>query len=395
MNLSKLNSSNTSQDSYLQSILSTKTPTTATNDNQCTGDTTTCTCYKCQRHRRRAGHRIEKDITTPPLKGLDKPKRSNTVRKTPVLTDYEKRISKSAYSQQDSIYRFEKENNKTTKENLNRPASIMTTDIKDNYEISWKDDGTGDDLLSSLVTFQSIFETTDKDEGLSDLLEQKAKELKNQKLKSDEPIAQEVLPPRLSDCLTPSYRHGPKHNPLTLYHTMKMKTGQERTQAYGIAFQHCVQSDSGLNDWLKRSKIPPPVKENFGKFQTVQHKPTKRSILSSFRKGNQKKKSTDTLEPTDILSAAKALLPQDSTITIQINRGSVYDQIDTPDKPRNSIADSRDIQLLSSESNTASKLVNKSGRLFSSLSRKASIKSYNSEKACSVKSLEKVDESLE
>ncbi|KAG1190025.1 hypothetical protein G6F35_013994 [Rhizopus arrhizus] len=109
----------------------------------------------------------------------------------------------------------------------------MTTDIKDNYEISWKDDGTGDDLLSSLVTFQSIFETTDKDEGLSDLLEQKAKELKNQKLKSDEPIAQEVLPPRLSDCLTPSYRHGPKHNPLTLYHTMKMKTGQERTQAYG------------------------------------------------------------------------------------------------------------------------------------------------------------------
>lgn len=226
-------SSNTSQDSYLQSILSTKTPTTATNDNQCTGDTTTCTCYKCQRHRRRAGHRIEKDITTPPLKGLDKPKRSNTVRKTPVLTDYEKRISTSAYSQQDSIYRFEKENNKTTKENLNRPASIMTTDIEDNYEISWKDDGTGDDLLTSLVTFQSIFETTDKDEGLSDLLEQKAKELKNQKLKSDEPIAQEVLPPRLSDCLTPSYRHGPKHNPLTLYHTMKMKTGQERTQAYG------------------------------------------------------------------------------------------------------------------------------------------------------------------
>lgn len=54
---------------------------------------------------------------------------------------------------------------------------------------------------------------------------------------------------------------------------------------------------------------------------------------------DQKKKSTDTLEPTDILSAAKALLPQDSTITIQINRGSVYDQIDTPDKPRNSIAD--------------------------------------------------------
>ncbi|EIE79892.1 hypothetical protein RO3G_04597 [Rhizopus delemar RA 99-880] len=351
------NSSNTSQDSYLQSILSTKTPTTATNDNQCTGDTTTCTCYKCQRHRRRAGHRMEKDITTPPLKGLDKPKRSNTVRKTPVLTDYEKRISKSAYSQQDSIYRFEKENNKTTKENSSRPASIMTTDIKDNYEISWKDEGTGDDLLTSLVTFQSIFETTDKDEGLSDLLEQKAKELKNQNLKSDEPIAQEVLPPRLSDCLTPSYRQGPKHNPLTLYHTMKMKTGQERTQAYGIAFQHCVQSDSGLNDWLKRPKTPPPVKENFGKIQTAQHKPTKRSILSSFRKGSklmhhyqeeqlfytsiedQKKKSTDTLEPTDILSAAKALLPQDSTITIQINRSSVYDQIDVPDKPRNSIAD--------------------------------------------------------
>jgi hypothetical protein len=45
------------------------------------------------------------------------------------------------------------------------------------------------------------------------------------------------------------------------------------------------------------------------------------------------------LEPTDILLAAKTLLLQGSTITIQINCGSIYDQIDVPDKPRNSITD--------------------------------------------------------
>ncbi|KAG1249578.1 hypothetical protein G6F68_013247 [Rhizopus microsporus] len=137
---------------------------------------------------------------------------------------------------------------------------------------------------------KTIQEITARNQVLETQLQELHNE--NQKLKSDEPIAQEVLPPRLSDCLTPSYRHGPKHNPLTLYHTMKMKTGQERTQAYALC---------SIGQWIK------PLVE---KVQDA---------------SSSKRKSIDILEPTDILLAVKTLLPQGSTITIQINRDSIYD----------------------------------------------------------------------
>lgn len=89
--------------------------------------------------------------------------------------------------------------------------------------------------------------------------------------------------------------------------------------------------------------------------QTAYQKP-KRSLFSTLRKGHkmsnhseeqlmfwastdqlsQKKKSTETLnQPTDILLAAQALLPnQQGSITIEPNQKAPYDHIDVPGKPR-------------------------------------------------------------
>lgn len=163
-------------------------------------------------------------------------KRSSTLRKTPTLRSYERHMPKPTYAQKDSIYGIEVEE---SKENKKTKANSTQSLQKDSYTMAWKEDETGDDLLSSLVTFQTIFEEKGNgNEGLSDLLEQRTKELKYQKLreqqdslrsKSTEPD----LPPRQPDCLTLSYRNGPRHNALTLYHTMKMHGEQERMCAYG------------------------------------------------------------------------------------------------------------------------------------------------------------------
>ncbi|CAO3664655.1 unnamed protein product [Rhizopus stolonifer] len=416
--------SNTSQDDYLQSILSSKSSPSSSlpADKQCTGLTATCTCYKCQRQRRRAGHRMEnndsklqtteptlitqkEEINEPLPRVANKPNvieshRSSTLRKTPSLIAYEKQIPKPVYLQQDSIYRMEKPC-KDDSEKVKSPTSIV--DTTDKYEISWKEDGTGDDLLSPLVTFQTIFDTTDKNDGLSDLLEQKAKELKSQRFKVEEE-PKEILPPRLSECLTLSYRKGPQHNPLTLYHTMKMNTGKERTHAYGLAFGHCVQSDSGLSDWMKRPRSPVPIKEHSTWVQTIPQKP-KRSLLSTFKKSSKSlypptedifwtstdtlgRKSTDTIDiqPTNVVSASHALLPNHPT-TAKNTREHV-----DPVRAR-CITDSKDTTHVL-ESNTT-RLVNKSSRLFSSLGRKPSVKSFSNEKSPSLKSLEKVKESQE
>ncbi|GAA5800107.1 hypothetical protein HPULCUR_005529 [Helicostylum pulchrum] len=244
-----------------------------TSSNTCTGSET-CACYKCQRQRRRAGINRNAPVNSQPINSqlvsspsvISQPntpnraatespisstcsnnsstmvspqpkslKRSSTLRKTPTLRSYERHMPKPAYAQKDSIYRIEVEESKEDKKaKANNTKSLQ----KDSYTMAWNEDETGDDLLSSLVTFQTIFEEkVDGNEGLSDLLEQRTKELKYQKLreqqdslrsKSTEPD----LPPRQPDCLTLSYRNGPRHNPLTLYHTMKMHGEQERMCAY-------------------------------------------------------------------------------------------------------------------------------------------------------------------
>ncbi|KAI9258566.1 hypothetical protein BY458DRAFT_517941 [Sporodiniella umbellata] len=319
-------------DGYLKSIVSSKPagPTAS-----CTGETSTCDCYKCQRQRRRAGS---------PL-----PRRSNTVRKTPTLKSYEKHIPRPTYSQQDSIYRLDTPLvPKSPALPESRQKSRPTGSSKDNYEISWEDDRTGDDLLRPLVTFQSIFEATDQSEGLSELLEQRTKELQARRAKQK--VSPVELPPRHPDCLTRSYRHGPPHSPLTLYHTMKMASSKERGDAYDCAFQHCVQSDSGLRRWLEKTKKPVPVKESKKTaIQPISRK-TRRSILSSIRRSHRQEAAifwphshvpvetpAEALEtqPTDLLLAARALLPnQHETITIKFNHKPPYEHIDVPAKPK-------------------------------------------------------------
>lgn len=154
-------------------------------------------------------------------------------RKSPTVKSYDMHLPKKSYDEHDSIYRVssrermrnETRQQPTTEEYINR----------DTYQISWKDDATGDDLLNSLVTFQTIFDKKPDPNptGLSDLLEQGAQELRRQ----HEPIVEQkeeeanVRPEGAP--LTLSFRDGPAHGALTLYHTMKMNNAAERMAAYG------------------------------------------------------------------------------------------------------------------------------------------------------------------
>ncbi|KAL9543253.1 hypothetical protein MBANPS3_008204 [Mucor bainieri] len=389
-----------------------------------------------------------------------KPKRSSTLRKTPTLKSYERHMPRPAYVQQDSIYRIEQDDLEK-KEESNRKRTVSSTNellekaAQDNYQISWKDEGTGDDLLTSLVTFQTIFEEKagNENEGLSDLLEQRTKELQSQKLMQHHVTKDEdeELPPRLSDCLTMSYRNGPRHNPLTLYHTMKMNGEKERMNAYNVAFQHCIHANSGMRAWIKRTRVA-PTRENSKLVQSANagRKPTiKRSLLHplasrknrvagdelliysassenlSIRSATSKKSIEMISAPmpliqpqqddqiTDIISTAHALLPhrQFSTNTTTQQNKIPYEHIDTPSRPRQnttvtttftspSLSEFKDNSSISSSesanggSQTSSKLKkSRPGRLFSSLGRKTSMRSHssNSNKASSIRSLEKID----
>lgn len=494
-------------DSYLQSILSSSpSPNTLS---ACTGNRA-CTCYKCQRQRRRAGmtrggannndksNRAAEETfssssssplhpphpTSPVVLPVESPKsmsptivapltpaqspqpqkakRSNTLRKTPTLKSYEKHMPKPTYSQKDSIYRIDEDENSKKRREEGAERNMRPTEElqrQDNYRMAWKEDETGDDLLSSLVTFQTIFEEKgNENEGLSDLLEQKAQELKYQKLREQAEALnpkkneEDVLPPRRSDCLTLSYRNGAKHNPLTLYHTMKMAGEQQRMSAYNVAFKHCINANSGLRSWMKRARVA-PTRENSKLIQPARKVQPKRSLLHPL--GSRKNKADDLLiwssssehlahgkrsidmisspipiqrsstpegganhsQPTDVLSAAQALLPNQNLFHQQQGFKShkvPYDHIDTPSIPRQSsttapvsptlTADMKDTSSTSSaesvtgrttiSSNTSSKLMkSRPGRLFSSLSRKTSLRSHSSisNKASSIKSMEKID----
>ncbi|KAI8967948.1 hypothetical protein BDF20DRAFT_917194 [Mycotypha africana] len=245
-------------------------------------------------------------------------KRTNTLRKTPTIKSYEKHMPPPEYPEDDSIYRTEKQRRKLivsqqTKDLAAGGVSSRNTisleeqscyrfpqkqQQSDDYKISWKEDETGDDLLTSLVTFQTIFEEKGStNEGLSDLLEQRAKELKYQKLKEKEEKARQSksgadLPPRLPDCLTLSYRNGSRHTSLTLFHTMKMKNEKARTQAYDAAFHQCMHADSSMRQWLKR-KREAPKQENSRLIQTVRRSTVKKGFLTSLSGRKNKITSND------------------------------------------------------------------------------------------------------
>jgi hypothetical protein len=189
------------------------------------------------------------------------PTQTHTQRKKPSLRSYEKHLPKPVYSQEDSIYRIEDEtyassikqqeevdNNKSsTCSSFSSSTSSSSSRRPDRYEISWKDES-GDDMLPSLVTFTTIIEEKgdENPEGLSDFLEQRTRELKDQNYSqkgtnissvtlSPNPSQLSVfkLPPRTLDCLTLSYRIGSRHHPLTLFDTMKMPNRFDRMDAYG------------------------------------------------------------------------------------------------------------------------------------------------------------------
>ncbi|KAI8363913.1 hypothetical protein BD560DRAFT_491427 [Blakeslea trispora] len=487
----------TTSDSYLQSILSSsmqskKSSTECTNNND-------CSCYKCQRQKRRAGtgrattaassnnfytplknisegdstknktYVTSKTIPTSAEKQaqaegmLDQRKntelktsqamdagssvekksrvvkRSNTLRKTPTIKSYERHMPNPVYAHQDSIYRVEKaDEHKINGEDckLSRPTSEL---LQDNYKISWKDEGTGDDLLTSLVTFQSIFEEKkNTSQGLYDLLEQRTQEIKAKNIramqKASKPKNTEELPPPLEDCLTISYRHGPPHNPLTLYHTMKMSSSKDRLKAYNLAFQHCIHADSGMKNWVKRTRTQ-PTRENSKLVQSIKQPTIKRTLLhplsskkkisvndgligSTIPQGNhnasgiidrktpsiKSKKSIDFASPsvsinqeevlTDVISVAHALLPNQQFSTnmtaAPMNDNKVpYGHIDMPSRPQqlssassaenvHQLKDSSSVSSSESTSGSAAIKLKKSapGRLLTSLGRKTSLRSY-------------------
>ncbi|CAO3587375.1 unnamed protein product [Absidia cylindrospora] len=478
-------------DSYLSSIVSSTktniTTTIPTNDNTATTttsatttattgscqNTSDCTCYKCQRQRRRAGTRgrmiptetPSATSTTPPTRSQSRSPQQSRVqtppspviessttsatqpaansteqphtpkpsvsrngsfvlRKKPSSHSYERHLPRPTYSQLDSIYRSQQEqqldkdsgNDHSVQQDLNKYN-------KDSYEISWQDE-TGDDILSSLRTFQTIFEEKPHgSEGLSDLLEVRAQELKMQKIYEKE--QQELMdqqqvepnrPPKRSDCLTLSYRDGPQHKHLTLYHTMKMTGPNERMNAYGRAFQHCVRADSGLASWIEKQSSQPPPSANVSNYQSslTLKKSTKRSILhlpgrkqkttaedlwlrtnkltdsSSTQQGTTLKDNGVT--PIDVLSTANALMPTPSSVTLNPSIGKSnsnkkpYDYVDTPSRPlprsRNSV-DKDSLTSFDMEQGRSTK----SGKIWSSLGRKASRSRSN---AASIHSVEKV-----
>lgn len=254
-------------DSYLNSILSssaksaktTKTSTTITTSG-CNG-ATDCGCYKCQRQRRRNGRTATVTATaassiTPTQPTTNETvqhaaavttattytarsnpppsKRSLSLRKAPTVKSYDKHMPRPTYSENESIYRI---NKPEQEHHANGGASRSNSQQQaDDYQISWKDDSTGDDLLGSLKAFQTIFaEQPEDNSGLSDLIERKAQELKVQRtIEAQRPS--EPTSERKNEQI--SRRNGPPHRALTLYHTMKMRGPSERMAAYGMYVLH-------------------------------------------------------------------------------------------------------------------------------------------------------------
>ncbi|KAG2217975.1 hypothetical protein INT45_006229, partial [Circinella minor] len=519
----------TTTDSYLSAIVSSSTspssttPTTPpsttsniTNTGSCIG-TSDCTCYKCQRQKRRARgtnktspeltkkrsilslrsssssssppqpqpqpqqqqqkvsptvaiisknvqqSNTSKLITTPrsdslppktstiktnPTTTTKTIKKNNSIcrRKTPSVKSYDIHLPRPTYSAQDSIYHALPQQQqqstllKSESHSSSDQSSIMThttsttTTYQDNYEISWKDETTGDDLLNSLKTFQHIFEKqpTESVTGLSDLLEVGAHEIKKQrqeqvmyqKVNQQQQLEQLEMEPSQGQIYTLKHRHGPTHRALTLYHTMKMKDSKERLAAYGTAFNHCMRANSGLSGFIKRQLNKrgevPKVLQDYTPRQS-KRSTTKKSILRPIIPGKKKTTTDDMwhkisssenpasalppnnpwnkhqeedsngITPTDVLSAAHALLPNQSPIALHdsLSRTNMntttkpYDHVDTPSKPipnvynnvikleRRSERDTSSISSMSVDGDSSSK-TNKSGKLFSSFGKKPS-----------------------
>ncbi|KAI8341505.1 hypothetical protein BC941DRAFT_417093 [Chlamydoabsidia padenii] len=456
----KINTIPTS-DSYLSSIVAPSKPnTTSTQGGVSCQGTSDCPCYKCQRQRRRFGTR-KKLISTEPscntlpttittttatfnedtcptlsqsptsITSTEQPATprptvtrngSFVLRKKPSSVSYERHLPRPTYSELDSIYREHiKATSNNNKNHLQQNIDQQYYN-KDSYEVSWQDE-TGDDILTSLRTFQAIFEEKPYgSEGLSDLLEFRAEELRLQKIQEQQELdrvnqqeqLEPVRPPKRTDCLTLSYRDGPEHKHLTLYHTMKMTGPVERITAYGKALQHCIHADSGLASWIERQSnqsSPIAALSSLPSSWTLK-KPIKRSLLQHLP-GRKHKNMTEDLwhhtnkltnsiqmrqdstidnmmPPIDVLCTANALMPASSSVDIHQSIGKKYtnkkpyDHVDTPKRPLARNRNSVDNSLASFDMEQPCKST-KSGKLWTSLGRKVSrSKSTNSPSTLSV-----------
>ncbi|KAI8379604.1 uncharacterized protein BYT42DRAFT_569373 [Radiomyces spectabilis] len=452
-------------DPYLSSLLS-SSPKSAIDQKTAApscDNSPNCRCFKCQRQRRwadihkktipvapanapltrsssvqllqsnrnvhpTASSTSHSSSPTHPSSPLTTLRKSSSIclRKTPSLQSYNRHLPRPVYSEADSIYPVDLKTMPSPTE-VKKPPSTTSNEEKkqgdDAYQISWKDDS-GNDLLSSLRTFQYIFDekTDDNPEGLSDLLEERAKELRIKSSKKHEQEEPKLPPPR-EDCLTLSYRSGPPHQHLTLYHTMKMKKSPERTAAYVKAFNHCVKANSGMSGWIQRQRAQePPKMMSAGYVPLYPKKHTqKRSLFHPMAKKNKlaedlwfrttsssiadsaqrtAQQEPPTSIPMDVLSAAHALLPNNSVPVHQImnrtDKAQSYSHIDTPRPPQQSRNDPQTCSVAQDASSISSGSIDessatkslKASRFFSSLSRRSLW--AHSESSTSIHSLEKV-----
>ncbi|KAI7870750.1 hypothetical protein BDF14DRAFT_1878984 [Spinellus fusiger] len=409
-------------DSYLSTIIGSQTkktpfvtsPTTPTTPTTCNGSQE-CPCYKCKRQRRRielktklAGqtpvpmrsnsvlvssasktlspisiHRsrsslsvnnntiyaTKTSVSSPQLIPQPAAKTlSSITRKRPDIAAIDRKIPKITYALQDSIYgvnlQSHSQENESTKTLSEEPENKKSNRRSDDYRISWRDEG-GNDILTSLKTFQSIFEEKGENEvdGLSDLLEQRAKELKAKQEIPKAPTEKKTQKvSRRSDCLTLSFREGPRHKQITFHQTMELPQSKARMDTYDKAFVNCTKANSGLSIWLKRQPNKEPTREvkNSSSYQPRKsHKRLLNAMLPSSRKNKVgmtddlflqssgvldspsqlKATSPTTAVPTDILSVAHALLPNQSLAFMNsTHRASSpdiksYEHIDRPGKP--------------------------------------------------------------
>ncbi|KAI7885677.1 hypothetical protein K492DRAFT_203872 [Lichtheimia hyalospora FSU 10163] len=192
-------------------------------------------------------------------------------------------------------------------------------------------------------------------------------------------------------CHTLSSRQGPTHHPLTLFHTMKLVNSKERLETFAIAYDHCVRANSGLTDWIKKRSGPPEILCSYTPRHVAWRRPHHKrfgflpSKLSTRDDGTEEMMAkissymptmhnpynrhlhdtaitaTDRSAPTDLLSAAYALLPNTSsdirhTSMNRIQHGMSkrsYDHIDTPGRPLSRKDHSRSATIDSSHSISA------------------------------------------
>lgn len=273
--------SSTSTSSPSQLVVSRTTSLVST---VCSG-TSSCTCYQCSRryHHQKSStkdcswhseidaglkqYNKEENITTTTS---TKHQRSMLQRKRPTIHSYNKHLPRPPYAPNDSIYRAHmKPAAVTSQQPPPLPASCSSPSSNDSTQ--WFDDTSNVDLVLSFMVFDTIVADQPDDSifGLTDLIEERTKQLHDSLFDTAEDEGKEELENRHDDnggtqgstaaittsssssasqpspppickknhpplsCHILSSREGPTHHPLTLFHTMKLINAKERLETFG------------------------------------------------------------------------------------------------------------------------------------------------------------------